>query len=107
MTDDRRPPRVPEGFEYDDASEAYRRVLAGTDSVSTTIALAVAALEDSDIEEVPKLAEVVDPDAMERLFAEKPDGRPREGGMLSFTLAGYEITLEAIADGVEVEIRPP
>lgn len=107
MTDDGPPTRMPEGFEYDDASEAYRTVLAGADSVSTTIPLAVAALEDSDVEEVPILVEVLDPDAIERLFAEKPDGTPREGGRLSFTLAGYEITLEAIADGIEVEIRPP
>ena len=107
MTDDRQPTRVPEGFEYDDAGEAYRTVLATAESVSTTITLAVAALEDREVEEVPILAEVVDPDAMERLFAEKPDGTPRQGGRIAFTLAGYEITLEAIADGIEVEIRPP
>ena len=107
MTDDRRPTRLPEGFEYDEDSESYRTVLATADSASTTVPLAVAALEDGDVEEVPILAEVVDPNAMERLFARKPDGTPRQGGSLTFTFADYEIALEAVAGGIEVEIRPP
>ncbi|MXV64135.1 hypothetical protein GS429_19105 [Natronorubrum sp. JWXQ-INN-674] len=37
---------------------------------------------------------VVDPQALDALFATRPDGAPRAGGDVSFLYCGYEVTVE-------------
>ena len=38
---------------------------------------------------------VVDPDALDRLFSERPDGRTRRGGEVTFEMADCLVTVEA------------
>ena len=52
------------------------------------------------------LHDVIDPEALDALFASKHTGEPRPGGTLSFTFCGYDVfidsngvvSLEEIAD---------
>lgn len=41
-----------------------------------------------------KLNEVLDPEAMEHLFRDRPNGSPRAGGTLIFDLAGYQVRID-------------
>lgn len=41
--------------------------------------------------------EVINPDALDSLFATRPDGQPRDGGRIRFTYLGYEVTI--VSDG--------
>lgn len=43
--------------------------------------------------DLPPLNEVVDPDALDRLFADARSGRPRRGGHLVFHYAGCTVTV--------------
>lgn len=54
---------------------------------SEAVVAAVADREDVDPVELPRLFQAVDADALDAIFA---DGRP---GRVSFTYAGYEITV--------------
>lgn len=59
---------------------------------------AVAAAEDVPPEEVvpptyEPLHDVVDPQALDALFAPKRNGTPRVGGRVSFEFCGYEVTV--------------
>ncbi|WP_227354912.1 DUF7504 family protein [Haladaptatus salinisoli] len=68
-------------------------------TVVETVAEA-AGVTPADIE-VP-LYDVIDPDALDALFAPRPDGRDRTAGTVSFALHGHYVTVSA--DGVvEVE----
>jgi hypothetical protein len=49
------------------------------------------------------LNSVVQPDALNRIFAPKHDGTPRDGGTLEFELAGCHVTVDG--DG-EVRVDP-
>lgn len=52
----------------------------------------------------PPLYEVIDPDALNRLFGATPDGVPRSDGCVKFTYAGYEVRVTS--EG-EVEVEGP
>lgn len=41
----------------------------------------------------PRLNEIVDPDALARLFSDRPNGAPRQGGRISFEMAGCQVTI--------------
>lgn len=41
------------------------------------------------------LYRAVDPDALDALFADRPDGSPRNGGTLSFVVAGCVVAVHA------------
>lgn len=70
--------------------------LAEDDSVSRTVIETVAALEDSDPTELPVLANVVDPDALDDLFGPRFDGDRREvEGRIEFDYGGYRVTVGA------------
>lgn len=43
----------------------------------------------------PSLYDVVDPDALERVFGDRPDGSARSGGRVVFVIAGCEVTVRA------------
>lgn len=43
----------------------------------------------------PRLYQAVDPDALNRLFARRADGTPREGGRVEFVLAACQVCVEA------------
>lgn len=66
---------------------------------SRTVIEAVADAEGIPPEEVrpptyESLHDVVDPEALDALFAARSDGTPRPGGTVSFPFAGYDITIE-------------
>lgn len=55
------------------------------------------------IELEPRLNDVVDSDALERLFSDRANGAPRSGGRVVFTLCGCEVTIQS---DESVEVRP-
>ena len=89
--------------EYDPRSRAYRLSYDPDDEreLSTVVVSAVSKLMGVPIEQV-ELNSVVHPGALNLLFSDRPNGGPREGGTLVFTLAGCEVTLEG---GGEIVFR--
>ena len=71
--------------------------------MSTRILTAIAERDDRSIDDLRPLYEVIDPDALDALFAPRMDGSLRGGGSVSFPYAGYVVTVSS--DGV-VEIDP-
>ncbi len=72
-------------------------------STSQRVIEAVAETTDSDPTEVGPLYHVVDPEALDNLFAPTP-GSGRRGGQVEFTFAGCDVVVRA--DGsVEVSER--
>jgi hypothetical protein len=64
------------------------------ESVSTAVVRAVSALEGIDPCSLRPLAEVLDPESLDSLFAPRHDDTPRRGGRVSFVYAGYEVAVE-------------
>lgn len=72
-----------------------------SDSLSTSIALAVADETDRDPVEIRPLARSVDPDALERLAAST-----REMS-ISFIHEGCQVDVTVDADGHRIDVRRP
>lgn len=79
----------------------------GGDSIDTTVYQSpsqavvetIAAAEGVPVDELgppeyEPLHAVVDPRALDALFAKRTDGVPRPGGTVSFAYCGYEVTVE-------------
>jgi hypothetical protein len=64
------------------------------ESVSTAVVRAVSALEGVDPCSLAPLADVLDPESLDSLFAPTYDDTPRRGGRVSFVYAGYDIAVE-------------
>ena len=78
---------VPNGYDFTVDPE--------TDSVSVSLLMNVAGLDERDLTELPALAESIDPDALDDLFAPRADGTVRQSDCtLAFTYAGYEVRVE-------------
>lgn len=60
----------------------------------------VAPLEIED-----RLNEIVDPDAMSTLFADRANGQSRVGGQLSFVLSGCWVQIDGDLDVEVTEVR--
>ncbi|GAB3041225.1 HalOD1 output domain-containing protein [Natronobiforma cellulositropha] len=77
----------------------------GTANLSTTVSHALADCLGIDVtESTAFLHDNVDPDALDTLFQPRPNGTPRTGGMLSFFVHDYFVTV--YSDG-EILIEPP
>jgi hypothetical protein len=64
------------------------------EAVGVCVVRAVAALKGVDADDLSiTLNEIVDPDALERIFAPRPNGAPRRGGELRFVLADCSVTV--------------
>ena len=68
-------------------------------SPSRTVIEAVAAAEEVPPEELrpptyQSLHDVVDPEALDSIFAPRSNGTPRPGGRVSFPFCGYEVIVE-------------
>lgn len=63
-------------------------------SVSVEVIERVADVEDVDPVELPRLYEVIGPDALDQIFATTPTA-DREGGQVIFSYHGYEITVSS------------
>lgn len=95
------PDRVPT---YDENTGRYRVEYDGKTDLSVFIVTAVSSITDTDPTEIdPPLNEAIDPDALDRLFADRPGDRPREGGYLVFCLGGCRVAV--YSDG-EIVIDP-
>lgn len=89
---DRSPPRFHAEHDWD-----------GPDTVGETIVRTVAAVTGADPMAMPPLYDVVDPDALDRLFS-PPESSIRAGtGRVEFAYAGCAVTVHG--DG-QLEIRP-
>lgn len=92
-------------LEYDPRSRTY--VVDYRDSEYDELAAAVVAAV-SELTGIPTeridLNAVVHPESLNRLFGERPNGTPREGGELTFRLAGCEVTVTA---SHEISLTPP
>lgn len=97
--------RKGEGPQYNPDCGAYHLHLDtdGEGEVPTVVVSAVSAVTGVPIEEIG-LNEVVHPGALNRLFSDRCDGTPREGGELVFSLAGCEVTLRSNG---EIVLAPP
>ncbi|WP_436346514.1 HalOD1 output domain-containing protein [Natronorubrum sp. FCH18a] len=62
-------------------------------SVTETIVDAVSEAEDCDPLTLPPLWDVIDPEALDDLFAPTRGGHPR-AGRATFVYAGYKVTVE-------------
>ena len=67
----------------------------GTRSLTDAVVEAVADERGVDETALEPLYEVVEPDALERLFAPRPDGSPRTTGRVIFEMAGCEVTVRS------------
>lgn len=66
------------------------------DSVSERVIEAVAAAKGVDPLDLGLcLYDVIDPDALDKLFQPTPTGVPRQSGQVSFTLDGCEVTVHS------------
>jgi len=71
--------------------------------LSERIVTAVADAADTTPDELEPLYTVVDPDALEQLFAPTAAGNTRTDGQIMFTYGGYHVTVTS--DGI-VDIAP-
>lgn len=73
-----------------------RNVRAGGTSVSTAVVETVAAHEGVDPATLtPPLYEVLDPDALDALFASQPGDPARATGAVTFTYREYTVTVSS------------
>lgn len=67
----------------------------GPSELPVTIVEAIAEVRDADVTElVPRIHRAVDPDALERIFRQHPDGHERDG-WVTFFLCGCRITVDS------------
>ncbi|UPW00975.1 hypothetical protein M0R88_02475 [Halorussus gelatinilyticus] len=60
---------------------------------SEGVVAAVSAASESDPADIEPLAEAIDPDAVDALFADHYDGTPRGTGYVQFAYAGYDVVV--------------
>ena len=62
---------------------------------SEAVVAAIAAVSDADSAAMEPLAQSIDPDALDALFAEQYDGTPRGTGVAKFAFLGYELVVSS------------
>lgn len=84
------------------SSESMLRYeVADGERASEAVIAAVADAANVDPAEMDPLADFVDPDALDALFADRYDGTPRIGGSTRFPFSGYEVS---VTDGQYVTL---
>lgn len=63
--------------------------------VSTAVVRAVSAVQGEELGSMSPLADVIDPDAVDALFAPRAKDSPRTGGRLSFVYRRCRVTVES------------
>ena len=71
---------------------------SGCDSVCLSVVSAVAQAVDTDPAQLEPLANVIDPDVLERLVADDGSEGRADGGALAFTMAGCRVVVDAGGD---------
>jgi hypothetical protein len=95
--------RVAQRLSYDATAGEYSLAVdwAGSESISTTLVLAVESLAEGD--DIEPLVDRIDPDALDSLFEDHSDSA-RDEGQVTFPFGNYSVTLDASGD---VRISPP
>ena len=73
------------------------------ESVSTAVVRAVSAVDGREPSSLPLLSDVVDPDALNRLFGPTFANEPRPGGLLRFV---YDRCFATVENGEYVTVEP-
>ena len=82
--------------EFHEQSGTYRTEFDFHDRpASVAVVEAVAAAADMDPVDIPPLHSIVDPDALDILFAPTTAGHVRPGGSTSFDFEGYRVTVRS------------
>lgn len=68
--------------------------IGSAEPVSTAVVRAVSAVEGREPRFLRPLAEVLDPEALDALFAPRGSGAPRTGGQISFVYSDCRITVD-------------
>lgn len=71
---------------------------------SEAVVAAVADASNRAPTDLDPLAEAIDPDALDALFADRYDGTPRTGGSTRFVFSDHEVV---VTDGSLVTVRGP
>jgi hypothetical protein len=66
----------------------------GHEQVSTAVVRAVSAVEGREPSSIPPLTDVLDPDALDVIFASQYNGEPRVGGRISFVYSRCRVSVE-------------
>lgn len=74
-----------------------------TESVSAAVLEAIRACGGRESPDKRTLDEVVDPDALDNLFAPTSDESPRPGGRVSFIHGNYQVVVQ---HGEYIEVHP-
>lgn len=80
--------------------------IAPDEPISKAVIRAVSAIEGKEPSSITPLADVVDPDALNALFATRTEGTPRTGGRVSFVYSQSRVTIEA-GEYLSVELIDP
>ena len=83
-------------------TESKTQSLARTEDVSTTVVMAISEATGTPATELPPMYDAIDPDALDAIFRDHVDGRPRTGIAVTFSMAGCTVD---ICDG-EVTVTP-
>jgi hypothetical protein len=80
----------------DDAADRIELTHDPDHHVGTTVARGIAEVSDTPVEELDaELNDYVDPDALDRLFAERLDGTDRDEGRVVFPMQGCLVEVYA------------
>lgn len=81
------------GVRMTETRQASTDVETPTRTPSMTVVAAVADARGVDPLELEPLANAIDPEALDRLFADTYDGHSRTAGYLTFEVAGCDVTV--------------
>lgn len=68
--------------------------ISSNESVSTAVVRVISAIDGRKPESLPPLTDVLDPTALDRLFAGRASGAPRKGGRVSFIYVNCRVTID-------------
>ncbi|WP_227380707.1 HalOD1 output domain-containing protein [Haladaptatus halobius] len=75
-------------------------------SPSTKLVERIAARAEIASDDLEPLYETIDPDALDALFVPRTDGSDRPGGQVTFTYAGYSVTVTSDRPAVRIDVDP-
>ncbi len=84
---------VPLHEQHANAYHSYHE--PGNGGIGTTIMDALTSISEQSPSELGPLNDVIDPDALDRLFHSQPDGRPRGSGYIHFSIQNYEVSVHS------------
>ena len=89
---------------FSDPARGYRmnHEIEPGESVSMAVIDAISSTANRDPASMRPLAEMLDPDALDALFAPRENGEQRPGGEVSFIYSGYRVTIQ---NGEFISIR--